>query len=297
MENSVMEIHIEKELVASGSIFNLIVDTRLEAGKISVLYGASGAGKSTLLRIIAGLTQADRGFIRSGKTIWYDSKAKINLPPQKRDIGFMFQDYALFPNMTVYENIVFGLKTRKTDYARFLIQKFGLQEHMQRRPMKLSGGQKQRVALARALAREPSCLLLDEPLSALDQGMRSSLQKEIQKAHEWTHSTTVLVSHDLSEVYRMADHVIHMTRGRIVKEGDPDCVFSGRVLSSKVQIPGTIVKIEKPGLFYLLTIITGMNQLIKVTALYNDISDISEGDAVLVSTKAFNPVIMKIDSY
>lgn len=294
MENSVMEIHIEKKLTAEGTALELNVNTRLEAGKISVLYGESGAGKSTLLRIIAGLTQADKGFIRKGNTVWYDSKAKINIPPQKRDIGFMFQDYALFPNLTVYENIIFGLKTKKTDYARFLIQKFGLHDYKYRKPAKLSGGQKQRVALARALAREPSCLLLDEPLSALDQGMRSSLQKEILKAQEWTHSTTVLVSHDLSEVYRMADHVLHMTRGSIVKEGEPDSVFSDRVLSSKVQISGTIVKIEKPGIFYLLTIITGMNQLIKVTALYNDIRDVSEGDAVLVFTKAFNPVIMKI---
>jgi molybdate transport system ATP-binding protein len=290
-----MEIHIEKKLVAAGCEMNLQISTCIEAGKISVLFGESGAGKSTLLRIIAGLTIPDRGFIRSGKTVWYDSTAKINVPPQLRDVGFMFQDYALFPNMTVYENIVFGQKKKNSDYARTLIDKFGLHEIMHRKPGKLSGGQMQRVALARALAREPSFLLLDEPLSALDQEMRTSLQNEILKAHEWKQSTTILVSHDLSEVYRMAHEVIHISKGSIVRQGGADSVFNDRVLSSKVQITGTIVKIEKPGVFYLLTIITGMNQLIKVTALYNDIRNLSEGDRVLVFTKAFNPVIMKVD--
>jgi molybdate transport system ATP-binding protein len=295
MENSIMEIHIEKKLVAAGSEMDLNICTHIEAGKISVLFGESGAGKSTLLRIIAGLTLPDRGFIRSGKKVWYDSSAKINIPPQLRDVGFMFQDYALFPNMTVYENIVFGQKKKNTGYACALMDKFGLHEIIHRKPGKLSGGQMQRVALARALAREPSFLLLDEPLSALDQEMRTSLQNEILKAHEWKQSTTILVSHDLSEVYRLADTVIHINKGSIIKQGGADSVFNDRVLSSKVQITGTIVKIEKPGVFYLLTIITGMNQLIKVTALYNDIRNLSEGDRVLVFTKAFNPVIMKVD--
>jgi molybdate transport system ATP-binding protein len=294
MENNIIEIHVQKELISANGRINFEIHTSLQLGELVVLFGDSGAGKTTLLRMITGLTTPDKGFIKVGEKVWLDTNAKINLTPQERNIGFMFQDYALFQNMTVLENILFAQQQKDLKHADELIEKFGLSEFAYRKPTKLSGGQKQRVALARALARKPDFLLLDEPLSALDGKTRTALQDEILKAHTYLGATTLLVSHDLTEVFRLAQKVLKIADGKITALGNPDELFLDNHISGKVQITGAVVRIEKQDTFYLLTIITGMNQIIKITAFENDVTNLHEGDQVIVFTKAFNPIIMKL---
>ena len=292
MENIIIDI--EKSLITAQGEMILRINASLEFGDLVVLFGDSGAGKTTLLRILSGLTNPDNGFIKVDNSVWFDSDSKINLVPQKRDIGFMFQDYALFPNMTVFENIAFAQKQIDRKQVLELIETFGLGGFAQRKPTKLSGGQKQRVALARALVRKPKLLMLDEPLSALDASMRTLLQDEIAKAHSYNETTTVLVSHDLTEVLRLAHKVIKISKGKVQTYGTPDEVFIDNRISGKVQITGNVVKIDKQDTFYLLTIVTGMNQILKVTAFQNDIDNLREGDRVMVFSMAFNPIVMKM---
>jgi len=178
-----------------------------------------------LLRILAGLTRPDKGRIVFNDRVWFDSEKKIDIPPQVRNVGYMFQDYALFPNMTVENNISFAQKVKDTVEVDKLLALFDLETLKHQHPAKLSGGQKQRVALARALAAKPSLLLLDEPLSALDWDMRTLLQEEIRKAHEILNSITLLVSHDIPEVFQLASSVIVLKNGNVVKSGKPEEVF------------------------------------------------------------------------
>ena len=201
------------------------MDLEIAENELLCLFGHSGAGKTTLLRILAGLFNPDRGFISFNGQVWYDSAKKINLSPQQRNVGYMFQDYALFPNMTVRKNIEFAQKTKNAEEVDTLLSHFGLEALQKQYPAKLSGGQKQRVALARALAAKPNLLLLDEPLSALDYEMRLNLQEEILKAHELLNSVTLLVSHDKDEVSKLATSVILLRNGAIIGQGEPEEVF------------------------------------------------------------------------
>jgi molybdate transport system ATP-binding protein len=294
MEDDIIEIDVEKELVSARGRINLHIKATLQQGGLFVVFGDSGAGKTTMLRILAGLIMPDKGYIKMGSRIWLDTESGINLPVQLRKIGFMFQDYALFPNMTVFENILYAQKKKEKHLVGELIEKFGLSEFSNRKPGKLSGGQMQRVALARALARKPDFLLLDEPLSALDSKTRTLLQDEVLKAHETQKTTTFLVSHDLAEVFRLAQKVLKLENGRISSICRPDELFIDNHVSGKVQITGKVVKIEKFDTFYLLTIVTGMNQILKVTAFQNDVENLNEGDQIIVFSKAFNPIIMKL---
>ncbi|NOU76726.1 ATP-binding cassette domain-containing protein [Paenibacillus sp. LMG 31458] len=188
------------------------------------LLGPSGCGKTTLLRILAGLEKADRGILTlAGKDI-------TALPAGKRNFGMMFQSYALFPNLSVSENIAYGLRDRlsKAQIADRVDELLGLVELDEQRhkvPAQLSGGQQQRVALARALAFSPDCLLLDEPLSALDAKVRVKLRREICRLHEKFGMTTVMVTHDQEEALTMADRIVVMNRSRIIQVGTPNEVY------------------------------------------------------------------------
>jgi molybdate transport system ATP-binding protein len=294
MDDTVIRIAVKKTLLSADGVMTLDVDRTLEAGTLAALFGPSGAGKTTLLRILAGLTKPDAGVIRAGGTVWYDSERGIDLPPQQRSIGMMFQDYALFPNMTVEENIRFGQSEPDTAYTRSLIDTLQLNEFSGRKPAHLSGGQKQRVALARALARKPRLLLLDEPLSALDASMRVTLQDVIAGAHRLSGATTLMVSHDLNEVFRLADHVLCIEQGTITAAGTAHQVFSDTSVSGKFQVTGQIASIEKQDVVNVVTVITGNNSIVRVIAFDDDVKCLAAGDRVLLFSKAFNPIIKKI---
>lgn len=203
----------------------LEIETIVPMQELLCLYGHSGAGKTTLLRIIAGLVKPDSGRIVFGDTVWYDSQKGVNLRPQDRNVGLMFQDYALFPNMTVEGNIQFAQKVKDVEAVSELMRLFDLEKLADRKPSKLSGGQKQRVALARAMASKPVLLLLDEPLSALDPEMRLSLREEIRKTHRKLQSITVMVSHDVPEVQSLASSVLMLRNGKMMGKGLPEEFF------------------------------------------------------------------------
>lgn len=219
-------VDIEKRL---GS-FRLRV--AFEAGNETVaLLGASGCGKSMTLKCIAGIEKPDRGRIVLDGTVLFDSEKNINLSPQQRHIGLLFQSYALFPNMTVLQNLSAGAKREKNKQkrrsaVRQMLKSFGLEELASRYPHQLSGGQQQRVALARMLVSEPALLLLDEPFSALDSHLRFRLEQEVRETIRSFGRTVLLVSHDRDEVYRMADRIAVMNDGRMDSFGEKHRVFA-----------------------------------------------------------------------
>ncbi len=216
--------------------FGLDVEFAVSAGSFVALVGPSGAGKTTLLRLLAGLSQPESGSVRTGDAIWCDTTAHLNLPTRRRPIGFVFQDYALFPNMTVRRNVEYAIgRKARTDDVTALLNLVGLGGLAHAYPARLSGGQKQRLALIRALARRPALLMLDEPLSALDPVMRQQLQDEIKRLHRDFGTTTFLVSHDVSEILQLADRVIRLENGRIVFDGSPSDAFG---LSSSADHTG-----------------------------------------------------------
>jgi sulfate/thiosulfate transport system ATP-binding protein len=201
------------------------VDFEVPAGSLTALLGPSGSGKSTLLRAIAGLDQPDSG------TITINGRDVTRVPPQRRDIGFVFQHYAAFKHMTVRDNVAFGLKIRKRPKAEIaekvdnLLKIVGLSGFQGRYPNQLSGGQRQRMALARALAVDPQVLLLDEPFGALDAKVREDLRAWLRRLHDEVHVTTVLVTHDQAEALDVADRIAVLRDGRIEQVGSPTDVY------------------------------------------------------------------------
>ena len=194
-----------------------------------VLFGCSGSGKTTALRCIAGLENPDAGTIKINDTVYFDSKKKVNLPPQKRKIGYMFQENALFPHMNVRQNIEFGLKglscMEKTDRVNEMLGLVGIEELEFAYPYELSGGQKQKVALARALAPNPEVLLLDEPFSSLDTVIRLKLRKELRTIGKKLGIPVIFITHDPVEAFTMADRMVVFDNGRVQQLGSPEDVF------------------------------------------------------------------------
>ena len=231
-----LSISIRHAMHTSEGVRDLEVNANIAAKELLCLFGHSGAGKTTLLRILAGLTKPDQGRIVLGEKVWFDSALKINLSPQERNVGFMFQDYALFPNMSIEQNIRFAQKQKNEEELEDLLQLFDLASLRKRKPTQLSGGQKQRVALARALATKPSILMLDEPLSSLGTEMRLNLQQEIRKAHELLQTITLLVSHDLPEVFELATSVILIKNGTVINSGKPEAVFERQTHPTRAML-------------------------------------------------------------
>jgi molybdate transport system ATP-binding protein len=206
------------------SRFELDVEFRmpLEHAPVMVLFGPSGSGKTTLLRILAGLVQADSGEIRMGDREWFHAARGVHLPPQQRRAGFLFQEYALFPHLTVAQNVEFAAPRA---VAQELLDKFGLRTIAASKPRAISGGQQQRVALARALAAKPALLLLDEPLSALDAGTRARMGYELRRQLLASAVPSIVVTHDRREAIALGDWMAVMVDGRIRQTGPVQEVF------------------------------------------------------------------------
>jgi molybdate transport system ATP-binding protein len=290
-----IEVDIHKQLLSATGMMELDVRFRVRLGTFVTLFGKSGAGKTSLLRIIAGLMQPDQGTVYVQGEPWFDSGKNINLVPQKRPAGLLFQDYALFPNMTVREQLQFALKKGQKDSdVEALIEIMELGDLQHRRPDTLSGGQRQRTALARALVQRPKLLMLDEPFSSLDAAMRVKLQDYVLRAHREYGFTTILVTHDMAEIVKTSQKVLVLDEGRVARQGTPVDVFTQRNISGKFQFTGEIIEIKKQDFIYILTIIIG-SDIVRVVADEKEADSLSVGDRVLVASKAFNPVIYKIN--
>jgi molybdate transport system ATP-binding protein len=281
----VIYIDINKKLHGSCGGMDLDVNLKIKEGDFLALFGESGSGKTTLLRILAGLENST-GRIKIGDEIWQDGS--FSLAPQKRKIGFVFQDYALFPNLSVKENLLFVKKDR--ELASHLLKLTELEELKNRLPNSLSGGQKQRVSLCRALMNRPKLLLMDEPLSALDPAMRRKLQNEILTLHKEFETTTILVSHDPSEIYTLASRIVVIEQGLIIDDGTPKEILLKTSGSQKFSFEGELLDIKKVDVIYVAIISIGQ-QLVEVVVSCDEAENLTIGDNVRVSTKAFAPVL------
>lgn len=260
------------------------INLTIKKGEFLSLLGPSGCGKSTLLKIIAGLEQLDSG------TLLYQKKDFSNIPVQKRRIGMVFQNYALFPNMTVLENVCFGLESQQRvgkkeieKKATHWIERVGLAGMENRYPHQLSGGQQQRVAIARAIATEPDILLLDEPLSALDAIVRANLRTEIRQLQLELGITTIYVTHDQSEALAMSDRIAIMHDGHLLEVEKPEKVyyqpknlFTAQFLGTTNQLEGIVLEEESA------TILLQNKETLTLKCDFK----INKGDRIAVCTKA-----------
>jgi len=226
----------------------------VEAGSILTLLGPSGCGKTTLLRIIAGLESPDQGHIATGERVFVDRERGIELPPQQRRLGFVFQDYGLWPHLSVAQNVAFPLRMARLDKARIqarveeVLGAVQLSAHAAKRPEQLSGGQKQRVSIARALAARPSLILLDEPLSNLDANLREELGQEIRALARRFGQTCINVTHDRREAQLLSDRIALMKDGVCHQLGKPEALFrtpvdewTARFLDAGNILPGRVL--------------------------------------------------------
>ncbi len=280
-----LAIDINKKLHGSQGDMHLNVDIEIKEGEFVALNGKSGSGKTTLLRILAGLEVA-QGSIKVADKIWQDENTF--LATQKRKIGFVFQDYALFENMSVRDNLLFVKRDKKL--CNKLLEMTELLELKDRLPNTLSGGQKQRVSLCRAMMNKPKLLLMDEPLSALDATMRSKLQHEILALHREFATTTIMVSHEPSEIYRLASRVIILEQGQVLSDGKPKEVLLRKNGSQKFSFEGELLEIMKVDVIFIAVIAIGQ-QIVEVVVSFEEVRNLRIGQKISVSTKAFAPII------
>ena len=281
-----IKIDISKKLHGSSGEMDLNINLDIKEGDFVALSGKSGSGKTTLLRVLAGLEEA-QGSIKVANELWLDGKR--SLAPQKRNIGYVFQEYALFPNMSVEENLLFVNKDRAL--ADHLLEMTELSALRNRLPNTLSGGQQQRVSLCRAMMNRPKLLLMDEPLSALDPSMRTKLQNEILTLHKEFGTTTIMVSHDPSEIYRLASRILVLDQGKIINDGKPKDILLKTQGSQKFSFEGELLDITKVDVIYVAIISIGQ-QLVEVVVSSDEAKNLKIGQSVNVSTKAFAPMII-----
>jgi molybdate transport system ATP-binding protein len=241
--------------------------------------------------MLAGFMRPDEGYIKMNHAVWYDANKSVHVEPQLRKIGFVFQDYALFPNMNVRENIAFALgKKEPSGIINELLELTGLNMLASRKMNTLSGGQKQRVALARAIATRPALLLLDEPLSAIDNTMRMQLQTTLLEVHRRFNLTTILVSHDMDEIIRLSDTVIHLEHGIVKQNTWPAAFFLNG--NSSFALTGNIVSMEDntTGTF---TVVLLNNRILKINAAEQKVN-FSIGEKVEIVYNNAIPLIRKL---
>ena len=215
-----LELNIKKRL----NSFTLEINCNLDSNRIGIL-GGSGAGKSMILKMIAGIEKPDSGYIKLDGELLFDSQKKVDIKPQDRHIGYCFQNYALFPHLSVYENIVIGLNSDNKSLADKFLEKFELTQIKDAKPNRISGGQAARVAMARILIRKPKALLFDEAFSALDIYLRDHIQEEISAILNDFDGSAVFVSHSRDEIYRLCESMVVIDSGKVSNLGNTKDIF------------------------------------------------------------------------
>ncbi len=290
-----IEIDIKKELNTAHGKEELRVKIEIQNGDSVALFGKSGSGKTTLLRILAGLERPQSGKIVVDGVVWFDAKKKINLPPQKRGVGFVFQDYALFPHMSVYENLTFALSDkRELQRVDEILEIMEIQNLVNHKPSMLSGGQQQRVALARTLVNQPKILLLDEPLSALDTQMRHKLQSELLKVQSHFNLTTILVSHDIAEIIKLSKRLLELKNAQIVYDNTPLERFVKSKARGNFDALAEIVAMQKHGSETLLTLLFE-GRLLELSYATQELGDLCIGSKLHLSATLTNLNLQRID--
>jgi len=269
-----INIDIEKKLHGSDGDMNLKVTTTIKSGDFIALTGKSGSGKTTFLRILAGLEDV-YGFIKVDDTLFLDKSFSLSI--QKREIGFVFQDYALFENMDLIQNLLYVKNDKQL--AKHLLEIVELYQLKNQKISKLSGGQKQRVALCRALMNKPKLLLMDEPFSALDVTMRVKLQQQLTSLHKEFHCTTIMVSHEPSEIYKLADRVIVLENGKIIKDGKPKDVLIKTDTKKSISFEAEILDIIKVDIAYTL-VVSISQQIVKILITKDEAKRLKIGSVV-----------------
>ena len=239
--SNTLSAHIKKRLSGAGREFTLEVDFALSPG-VTILFGASGAGKTTLLDCLAGLTRPDSGHIAFANESWFDERLRINIPVRARGIGYVFQDLALFPHLSVEQNVQYGISRLDASERRArtdaVLESFRIAHMRGRKPGEISGGERQRVALARALVTDPRLLLLDEPLAGLDAPTKSKIVDDL-RAWNSAHRIPILyVTHDREEVFALGEHVLALENGQIIAQGTPHEVMTAPRQELVAQLAG-----------------------------------------------------------
>ncbi|SFV50005.1 Molybdenum transport ATP-binding protein ModC (TC 3.A.1.8.1) [hydrothermal vent metagenome] len=283
-----IEIDIRKKLHGSMGDMELHIDLDIDEFEFVAVGGESGSGKTTLLRVLAGLESCSGDIVVHGE-VWQSAQKRV--PTQHREIGFVFQEYALFANMSVEQNLLYVTRDKKM--ADKLLEMSGLSQLKDRLPHTLSGGQQQRVSLCRAFMGSPKLLLMDEPLSALDPTMRDRLQHDISRLHREFGTTTIMVSHDPSEIYRLASRMLLMDQGEIIKDATPKEILLQSDGSQKFSFKGEILEILRADIIYIAIVSIGQ-QIVEVVIDEAESRELNVGDSVTISTKAFAPSISKI---
>lgn len=281
-----LKIRLKKSLKEFSLDISFSVDQEILA-----IVGASGCGKTMTLKCIAGLFQPDEGSISLDEKLLYDAQAGINLPPRQREVGFVFQNYALFPHMSVIDNVAFGIRQLKKhdvkERVNLLLQKMRLEQFGQRYPGQLSGGQQQRVAIARALANEPRVLLLDEPFSALDSIVKESLQEELMELQNYFTGHVILVTHNLAEAYKMSSRIAVYEAGRIMQWDDKRIIIDQPANSNIARLTGVKnlfnAVIEEIGNKHTLVHIQGLEGLFRIDSKAS--ARLSKGQQVCVGIR------------
>lgn len=284
---------IEKRLVGSTDDFTLRIQEDFMDGEIVAIYGSSGAGKTSTLRILAGLMHPDQGIISAGAETWFDSNKQIATPARRRNVGLVFQDYALFPNMTIHDQLEYARPANVAkDLIDYLLETTGLLRLRNQKPRSLSGGQKQRVALARALVRQPAILLLDEPLAALDHMSSHAMQDLLLELHNEFRPTVLLVSHDPAEIHGLAHKVIHLENGHVIRKGKPSDLSFKSSEGSGALLRGVVLSIDFRKNACLLKIqING--QVIDLDIPLDKGAALAEGDSITVDFHRKQPSVAR----
>ncbi|MFQ5543708.1 MAG: ABC transporter ATP-binding protein [Nitrospiria bacterium] len=253
----------------NGKLLSVSFSRPINKPSLTIILGPSGSGKSTFLHCLVGIETPSSGFIRYGKSQWYDSEKKISLPPQERSASLLFQDYPLFPHLSVLNNIIFGIKNRsrkeRLKQGRNWLERVQLKDKENYYPNELSGGEKQRVALAQMFASRPQLIILDEPFSALDQVMRTDLRIKVRAWIEEAKCTAIIVTHHLTEALALGDYLIILSAGKVLQKGSPMEIFNhpshasvAKIMGVENLLPGVAIASEKG----LITLDFGKGRLV-----------------------------------